>query len=620
MFLVIAILAGLVIGWLVAGRTRGNAQQNEKDAAQQRYNELEKEYVAYKATAVAQLQTATDNLAVKDREISSLADSVQIKTGELVGVNRELSTVTANLQAAQQTIQDKIKEADAVKEELKEAKQALTAAGQQLATATANAEAYEERIKELDAVKLELKRSTTDHALTQQALATAKANNETYADKLKDHEALKAELKQAKTDHEAIGKQLATANAINEAYADKLKDHEALKAELKRVNADYDAINRQLATANANNQALEDKLQTQKAEMEELGKKFNTEFENIANKILETKTEKFTKLNSDNLKTILDPLGKNIDEFKKQVDEVYKAESKERFSLGEKVKELAALNQVISEEARNLTKALKGEAKTQGRWGEMILENILERSGLVKGREYFMEHELLDADGKALKSDSEGKKMRPDAVIKYPDNRSVIIDSKVSLNAFTRLLATTDPEEQKAELAAHVAAVKGHIVALSTKGYDDYDKALDFVMMFVPSEPAYIAALQGDTELWNFAYDKRILLLSPTNLITSLKLIVDLWKREYQNRNAQEIAERGAKLYDKFVGFVNNLEDVGDHLGKAHGKYNEAFKQLSTGNDNLVLQAEKLKKLGLKTKKELPAEIVNSATVNELPE
>lgn len=581
-YIIIGIAIGAIIGFLIAKANRGTTGQAEKDAAQQKYSDLEKESVAYKATATAQLQTAADNLSLKDKEIKSLHENIQSLTNDLSGINKELSTATANLQAAHQTIQDKAKEVDAVKEELKEVKQAQTASNQLLATATANNETYEVRMKELEELKVELKRSIADHTITQQALATAKANNEGYVEKLKDHDALKEELKQAK--------------------------------------ADYDATNRLLATANANNNALEEKLQTQKEEMDALGKKINIEFENIANKILETKTEKFTKLNSENLKTILEPLGKNIDEFKKQVDEVYKAESKERFSLGEHVKDLAKLNQVISDEARNLTRALKGEAKTQGRWGEMILENILERSGLVKDREYFMEHELLDADGNPLKSDSEGKKMRPDAVIKYPDNRSVIIDSKVSLNAFTRMLATTDVEEQKTELAAHVAAIKGHIIALSTKGYDDYDKALDFVMLFVPSEPAYIAALQGDHDLWNFAYDKRILLLSPTNLITSLKLIVDLWKREYQNKNAQEIAERGAKLYDKFVGFVSNLDDVGEYLGKAQTKYTEAYKQLSTGNDNLVKQAVKLKSLGLKTKTQLPAEIVNSATINELQE
>ncbi len=295
------------------------------------------------------------------------------------------------------------------------------------------------------------------------------------------------------------------------------------------------------------------------------------------------------------------------------MEEVYDKESKERFSLGEKVRELADLNKVISTEAQNLTKALKGEAKTQGRWGEMILESILEKSGLTKGREYFMEHQLLDEEGKPLRSDSEDKKMRPDAVIKYPDNRSVIIDSKVSLNAFTRYMAATDSEEQKRELAEHVSAVKTHIVTLSAKGYDDYDKALDFVMMFIPSEPAYIAALQGDADLWNFAYDKRILLLSPTNLITSLKLIVDLWKREYQNQNALEIAKRGALLYDKFVGFVENLNKVGKKIEEATEAYTNAKGQLSIGSGNLVQQATELKNLGLKTKKELPKEITNTS-------
>jgi DNA recombination protein RmuC len=415
---------------------------------------------------------------------------------------------------------------------------------------------------------------------------------------------------------------LATTDANHKGTLERLQTEKEtvgeLKAELKIVNHNLNERNQALATTNADNKALSDKLETQKSEMEELGKKFNTEFENIANKILETKTEKFTELNKTNLKDILDPLGEHLKEFKTKVEEVYDKESKERFSLGEKVKELSLLNQMISEDAKNLTKALKGEAKTQGNWGEMILESILERSGLVKDREYFMEHELLDEDGKPLRSDSEGKKMRPDAVIKYPDNRSVIIDSKVSLNAFTRLIAAIDVEEQKRELAAHLTAIKSHIVSLSAKGYDDYDKALDFVMLFVPSEPAYIAALQSDPDLWNFAYDKRILLLSPTNLITSLKLIVDLWKREYQNRNAIDIADRGAKLYDKFVGFVENLTDVGEHLDKAKGKYDDAFKQLSTGKDNLVLQTSKLKDLGLKNKKSLPQDMVNAAINGDL--
>ena len=372
-----------------------------------------------------------------------------------------------------------------------------------------------------------------------------------------------------------------------------------------------------IAEVQASNKSLNERLINQKQELEELNRKLNSDFEIIAGRILDSKTEKFTELNRKNLDAILEPLGRNIEEFKKTVKDTYITESRERFSLGEKVKELALLNQQISEEARNLTRALKGEAKTQGRWGEMILESILEKSGLRKDEEYFMEYQLTDSEGKALRSDAEGKKMRPDAVIKYPDNRSVIIDSKVSLNAFTRYSNASEIEEQKKALMEHIEAVKLHINELSLKGYDDYDKALDFVMMFIPSEPAYIAALQGDHDLWNYAYEKRILLLNPTNLITSLKLIVDLWKREYQNRNAQDIADRGAKLYDKFVGFVNNLNDVGKHLDKAKDSYNESLSQLSSGRDNLVLQAEKLRKLGIKNKKQLGGNQLNAGLTEQ---
>jgi DNA recombination protein RmuC len=350
-----------------------------------------------------------------------------------------------------------------------------------------------------------------------------------------------------------------------------------------------------------------------KQEIEQLNERYQKEFELIANRILESKTEKFTALNKTNLREILDPLGKYIVEFKTKIEEVYNNESKERFSLGNEVKKLADLNLKMSEEAKNLTNALKGEAKTQGRWGEMILESILEKSGLVKGREYFMEHQLLDAQGKALISESEGKKMRPDAVIKYPDERSVIIDSKVSLNAFTRYLATDEIEEQNKELKAHVDAIKTHISTLSERGYDDYQLALDFVMLFVPSEAAYVAALKAEPDLWNYAYDKRILLLSPTNLITSLKLIHDLWKREYQNKNAYEIAERGAKLHDKFVGFIENLEQVGSFLDKAKERYTDAHKQLTTGNDNIVKQIATIQKLGIKNKKTIPNHLMSDA-------
>ncbi|HQP77526.1 MAG TPA: DNA recombination protein RmuC [Saprospiraceae bacterium] len=367
-----------------------------------------------------------------------------------------------------------------------------------------------------------------------------------------------------------------------------------------------------------NNRILSERLETQKAQAEELARKFNTEFENIANRVLDAKTEKFTKQNKENLAAILDPLGKNIEDFKKIVNETYDKESKERFSLGKEVTKLAQLNQQISQEASNLTRALKGESKTRGRWGELILETVLEKSGLRKDEEYFMEHQLVDEEGKPLRSDSEGKKMRPDAIIKYPDNREVLIDSKVSLNAYLRFMDATDLDEQEKALAEHTATVRKKIDELSEKGYDDYSKTLDFVMMFIPSEPAYIAAIQREPDLWNYAYDKRILLVNPTNLITSVKLIADLWKRERQNRNIEKIVDRGSKMYDKFVGFIENMQTLGNQIDKAREAYGASFSQLSTGKDNLVLQATKLQELGIKNKKDLSKELKETASDNEL--
>ncbi|WP_312819870.1 DNA recombination protein RmuC [Kaistella carnis] len=390
-------------------------------------------------------------------------------------------------------------------------------------------------------------------------------------------------------------------------------ENSVLKSELihlQNEKQDLIILRSELSSKNANLKTL---LETQKEEVAKMQELAKSELQNLANKILEEKSEKFTALNQNNLKTILEPFQEKIAELRNKVGETYDKESKERFSLGEKVKELALLNQQISEDAKKLTRALKGESKTQGNWGEMILESILEKSGLVKGREYFLEHELRDEDNKALFSEFSGKKMRPDAVVKYPDERNVIIDSKVSLTAFTDLVDETDAEIYEVKLHQHLNSIRNHIKQLSDKAYDDYDKSLDFVMMFIPSESAYIAAMQADPNLWNFAYDKRILLLNPSNLITSLKLVSDLWKREYQNKNAMEIAERGAKLYDKFVGFVENLEKLGKNIDQAKNTYNDAFKQLSTGNDNLITQTVKLKSLGIKNKKNLPQSLEESS-------
>ncbi len=446
-------------------------------------------------------------------------------------------------------------------------------------------------------------------------------NSNREISKLNDSVQSEKQINQQQTDllndlKNEFAKLAAENNSQNQKIEEQQKMNSSQNEEIKTLQNEKTNLIEVRSQLSAQNESLQKLLESQKEEIQKMQEASKLQFENLANKILDEKTSKFTEQNQQNLKSILDPFQEKITDLKNRVNEAYEKENKERFSLAEKVKELAELNQQISDDAKKLTRALKGESKTQGNWGEMILESILEKSGLVKGREYFLEHQLTDEDNKAIFSEFSGKKMRPDAVIKYPDERNVIIDSKVSLTAFTDLVDEADTEVYNIKLNQHLSSVKNHITQLSQKAYDDYGKSLDFVMMFIPSEPAYIAAMQADPNLWNYAYERRVLLLNPSNLITSLKLIADLWKREYQNRNSMEIAERGAKLYDKFVGFVDNLEKVGKNIDQAKNVFNDAYKQLSTGNDNLVIQTQKLKALGIKNKKELPQSLVEDTQNN----
>jgi DNA recombination protein RmuC len=352
---------------------------------------------------------------------------------------------------------------------------------------------------------------------------------------------------------------------------------------------------------------LKEKLIFQKQELDKMGTRFQQEFELLANKILEEKSKKFTNQNQENISNILQPLGKELEAFKKQVQEAYAMESRERFSLEGKVKELAVLNQQISQEAKNLNNALKGNAKIRGNWGEAILETILQNSGLEKDRHYSIQGFLKDENGHPLIG-PDGKRMQPDVIIHYPDDKKVIIDSKISLIAYEKYSSTTGETEQKLALDLHIKAIKTHIDQLSAKQYESYAKALDFVIMFVPLEAAYIVALQADPQIWEYAYKKQVLLISSSNLIAALKMIKDLWIRDDQSKNALEIAERGGKLYDKLSNFVNSLEDVGKHLDKSQDSYNTAIKQLKTGKGNLLSQAEKLRTLGVNARNKISGE------------
>jgi len=356
----------------------------------------------------------------------------------------------------------------------------------------------------------------------------------------------------------------------------------------------------------AQNESLTEKLLTLRNEIDETRKTFETEFKNMAQTILDEKTQKFTELNKINMDSILKPLSDNIESFKKKVEETYDKESKERFSLGDRVKELLELNQKISKEATDLTRALKGDSKKQGNWGEVILERILEKSGLEKGREYSTQESYRDENGNIF---------RPDVVLTYPDERKVVIDSKVSLVAYEKYASSEDIDEQKQFLKEHIRSLRTHIDGLSLKKYDELVKSLDFTMMFIPVEPAYLEAVREDEDLWHYAYNKRILLISPTHLVSAIKMIADLWKREFQNRNAEEIAKRGGLLYDKFVGFVENMEKIGKNIGQAGKAYDDALSQLKTGRGSLTHQAETLRKLGVKNTKDLPGKSFNEEAI-----
>src|SRR5690606_8905403 len=352
---------------------------------------------------------------------------------------------------------------------------------------------------------------------------------------------------------------------------------------------------------------LTEQQEKQKAEMDALHEKAKLEFEHIAQKLLEEKSSKFTQLNQNNIATILKPLSENIHAFKKQVEETYDRESKVRYSLEERIKELMLQTNRISSEATNLANALKGNHKKQGDWGEMILESILQQSGLVKDREYRVQQNL--------KSDNQDN-LRPDIIVDLPNRRSIVIDSKVSLVAYDHYCSVESPEEQQIALHQHIRAIRTHVDQLSSKNYHQLVDGLDFTMLFVPIEPAYLVAIQNDSKLWSDAYQKRILLISPTNLIACLKLIVDLWNRDKQDRSALKIVSQSEKLYDKLVNLVESFDKVGRQLQNAQDSYQTAVNQMKMGRGNLMSQAQQLLQYGINPKKRLSEDFEQSPEID----
>ncbi|HRI20532.1 MAG TPA: DNA recombination protein RmuC [Panacibacter sp.] len=377
----------------------------------------------------------------------------------------------------------------------------------------------------------------------------------------------------------------------------------------KRYQKDNEILQSQLSMFKAKYQSAEEKLESQKKDIEQLGEHFKVEFKNLAQSILEEKSEKFSQLNVSNMNTILMPFKTQLTDFKQKVEDTYDKESKERFSLGKEVQRLIEMSRQVSEEANNLTAALKGNNKMQGNWGEMILESMLENSGLTKGREYFLQEFIRDNTGNIIK-DENGKGLQPDVTVCYPDARKVIIDSKVSLVAWEQFIATDDIDEQKKLLQDHTRSLRTHIDGLARRNYPKYALALDYVLLFIPIEPAFLEAVKADAQLWKYAYDKKILLVSPTNFFAVLKIIADLWKIEQQNRHSTEIADKAGALYDKFAGFIENLEMAGKKILEANSAYETAFKQLLTGKGNIINRVEELRKMGANASKQLPSRLL----------
>ncbi len=353
------------------------------------------------------------------------------------------------------------------------------------------------------------------------------------------------------------------------------------------------------------NSRLKERIRFIEEEKEKIAHDSELRFQNIANEILTTNSRIFKEQNETRLNEILAPLKENIDQFRRTISENYSTEAKERFSLQDKIKELIELNQTIGKEAKELTLALKGNTKVQGDWGEMILENILEKSGLQKDREYKVQP-TKDENGKTLR-DENGNTLRPDIVVYYPGSKYVVIDSKVSLNAYISYINAENREEQNEYAKQHLLSIRKHIIELRDRKYQDYigEGKTDFVMMFIPNEAAYITAMQLDAKLWQDAYDARVLLVSPTQLISALRLISQLWSHDRQTRNAIEIATAGGKMYDKLAGFIEDMHMIETKLNQAHNAYTEAMKKLSEGKGNLLSHAEKMQALGAKAKKAL---------------
>ena len=419
------------------------------------------------------------------------------------------------------------------------------------------------------------------------------------------------ELQQNFSQKEAeFNKILAEISAENKSQNQKIAEQQELNfkqnTEIKELQNDKNQLIGLKSQLSAQNENLQKLLDSQKEEITKMQEVAKTEFQNLANKILEEKTLKFTEQNQQNLKNILNPLQEKITDFEKKVENTHKESIDYHAALRQQIIGLKDLNVQMSKETVNLTKALKGDSKIQGNWGELVLERVLEKSGLEKGREYEIQKSFVT---------EEGNRVQPDVVINLPDGKKMIVDSKVSLTAYEKYINEDEEEQKSAFLKEHVYSLKRHVEQLGNKNYQHlYEmESPDFVLLFIPIEPAFAIALNEDTQLYNKAFEKNIVIVTPSTLLATLRTIDSMWTNQKQQDNAIEIARQAGALYDKFEGFVTDLVKIGKKMDEAKSEYEGAMNKLVDGKGNLITSVQKLKIMGAKAKKSLPDPILNRA-------
>ena len=570
-----AFFIGALFAWLI---TRYQAQSRHFIVLQ----ELTESRRLHEFAEQVQAQTAAD-LAQSRHTVQELQDELQETGNRFAAAEKQIAY-----------LQDCEAEAEALKHEC--AKWQQSAQNLQINNERLNTQLVQEQALSADKNTLLQQQEAEKGRLKQDYDTLLEQNHALQV----QNERLSTQLTQEKANiddkNSLLQQQEAEKGRLKQEYAALLEQNHALQVQNERLNTQSEK----------DRQAAEEKLSL----LADARKNLSDQFQNLANTILEEKSRRFTEQNHDHLQQLLNPLNERIHGFSELVQQTYEKEAKERLTIENELKRLQTLNTQLHHDAKALTTALTGtQNKTQGNWGEMILESVLENSGLQKGREY-----IVQASSVRHEADGTQRRLQPDVLINLPDNKQIVIDSKVSLTAYVRYTQSTGAEAER-ELANHVASIRAHIKSLAAKDYTDLEgvKTLDFVFMFVPVEPAYLLALQHDPNLFQECFDKRIMLTGPSTLLATLRTVANIWRNEQQNQNALAIAEAGSKLYDKFVGFVESMDGINKALGQAQSQFQTAYGRLVSGRGNLISSTEKLRKLGIKAGKQLQRDLVEKA-------